>query len=78
MKKTITTLTLCLMMLLSLQSFAQNDSSRTNPSIKLVADSSFKANDTIRVGDMLIIKKQGSRNNDYDNNSYYHRKRIIL
>jgi len=71
MKKIIAPLTLSLLILLSLQSFAQNDSSRTSPSIKLVADSSFSANDTIKIGNMLIIKKQGGRNNDYDNNIYY-------
>lgn len=70
MKKIITTLLLSLIILLSLQGFAQNDSSRTSPSIKLVADSSYHANDTITIGNMLIIKKQGGRNNDYDNNSY--------
>jgi len=78
MKKTITPLTLSLVMLLSLQGFAQNDSSRTNPSIKLVADNSFSANDTIRIGDMLIIKKQGDQNNNNDYKSYYNRKRNRL
>lgn len=78
MKKIITALTLSLTILLSLQGFAQNDSSRTSPSIKLVADSSYHANDTITIGNMLIIKKQGGRNNDYDNNSYYNRKRNRL
>jgi len=73
MKKTIALLTLCLMMLLSLQSFAQNDSSRTSPSIKLVADSSYNANDTINIGDMLIIKKQENQYNS--NNSYYRGRR---
>ena len=27
---------------------------------------------------MIIVKKQGARNNDYDNNSYYNRKRNRL
>jgi len=71
MKKTIAPLTLCLMMLLSLQSFAQYDSTRTSPSIKLVADSNYNANDTIKIGDMLIIKKQGNQYNSNSNNSYY-------
>ena len=71
MKKIITSLTLSLTILLSLQGLAQNDSLRTSPSIKIVADSSFNANDTIKIGNMLIIKKQGGRNNDYDNTSYY-------
>ena len=75
MKKIIALLTLSLSILLSLQSFAQNDSSKTSPSIQLVADSSFHANDTIKIGNMLIIKKQGGRNNDYDNNSYYSGRR---
>ena len=75
MKKIIALLTLSLSILLSLQSFAQNDSSKTSPSIQLVADSSFSANDTIKIGNMLIIKKQGGRNNDYDNNSYYSGRR---
>ena len=75
MKKIIALLTLSLSILLSLQSFAQNDSSKTSPSIQLLADSSFSANDTIKIGNMLIIKKQGGRNNDYDNNSYYSGRR---
>ena len=77
MKKTITPLTLCLMMLLSLQSFAQNDSSRTSPSIKLVADSSYNANDTISIGNMIIVKKQGYQDNRIENNSWYNKKRSI-
>ena len=75
MKKIIALLTLSLSILFSLQSFAQNDSSKTSPSIQLLADSSFSANDTIKIGNMLIIKKQGGRNNDYDNNSYYSGRR---
>lgn len=75
MKKIIALLTLSLSILLSLQSFAQNDSSKTSPSIQLLADSSFSANDTIKIGNMLIIKKQGGRNNDYDNNSNYSGRR---
>jgi len=77
MKKTITPLTLFLMMLLSLQSFAQNDSTRTSPSIKLVADSSYNANDTISIGNMIIVKKQGYQNNRIENNSWYNKKRNI-
>ena len=77
MKKIITPLTLCLMMLLSLQSFAQNDSSRTSPSIKLVADSSYNANDTISIGNMIIVKKQGYQDNRIENNSWYNKKRSI-
>ena len=77
MKKTITSLTLFLMMLLSLQSFAQNDSTRTSPSIKLVADSSYNANDTISIGNMIIVKKQGYQDNRIENNSWYNKKRSI-
>ena len=76
MKKIITPLALSLVMLLSLQGFTQNDSSRTN--FKIVSDSSYRANDTITIGNMIIVKKQGGRNNDYDNNSYYNRKRNRL
>ena len=77
MKKTITPLALCLMILLSLQGFAQNDSSRTSPSIKLVADSSYNANDTISIGNMIIVKKQGYQNNRIENNSWNNKKRNI-
>ena len=73
MKKIIVALTLSVSILLSLSALAQNDSSRTSPSIKLVADSSFSANDTIKIGDMLIIKKQGNQYNS--NNSYYRGRR---
>ena len=70
MKKIITPLTLCLMMLLSLQSFAQNDSSRTSPSIKLVADSSNNANDTITIGNIIIVKKQDNQNDSKNINKH--------
>jgi hypothetical protein len=72
MKKTIVALTLSVSILLSLQIFAQNDSTKTNTN-KIIIES-----DTIRIGDMLIIKKQGDRNNSSDNNSYYNRKRNRL
>ncbi len=75
MKKIIALLTLSLSILFSLQSFAQNDSSKTSPSIQLVADSSFHANDTIKIGNMLIIKKQGNQYNSNGNNSYYRGQR---
>ena len=59
MKKTITTLTACFLMGLSLSALAQNDSSRTgNP---IVSDSSYSANDTITIGNMIIVKKQGNQ-----------------
>ena len=64
MKKTITTLTACFLMAFSLTALAQSDSSKS--SAKIVLDS-----DTIKIGNMIIIKKQGGRNNNYDNNSYY-------
>jgi hypothetical protein len=75
MKKTITPLTLCLMMLSSLQSFAQNDSTRTSTTIS--SDSSYRVNDTIRIGNMIIIKKQGYQDNRIENNSWYNKKRHI-
>ena len=71
MKKIIVALTFSASMLLSLSVLAQNDSSSTSPSIKVVADSSYNANDTIKIGDMLIIKKQGNQYNSNSNNSYY-------
>jgi hypothetical protein len=44
---------------LSLSALAQNDSSRTgNP---IVSDSSYSANDTITIGNMIIVKKQGNQ-----------------
>ena len=75
MKKPIVALTISVSMLLSLPALAQNDSSRTSPSIKLVADSSYNANDTIKIGDMLIIKKQGNQYKSNSNNSYYRGRR---
>ena len=75
MKKTITPLTLSLVMLLSLQGFAQNDSSRTNS--KIVSDSSYRANDTITIGNMIIVKKQADQDNRIENNSWYNKKRKI-
>ena len=75
MKKTITPLTLSLVMLLSLQGFAQNDSSRTNS--KIVSDSSYRANDTITIGNMIIVKKQADQDNRIENNTWYNKKRKI-
>jgi hypothetical protein len=72
MKKTITTLTACFIMAFSLTALAQNDSTKTNTN-KIIIES-----DTIRIGDMLIFKKQGDRNNNNDNKSYYNRKRNRL
>jgi len=75
MKKIITPLALSLVMLLSLQGFTQNDSSRTN--FKIVSDSSYRANDTITIGNMIIVKKQGEQDNRIENNSWYNKKRNI-
>jgi len=74
---TIIPLTFSLLVLISLQSFAQNDSSRTSPSIKLVTDSSFGGNDTITIGNMIIVKKQGYQDNRIENNTWYNKKRKI-
>jgi hypothetical protein len=74
---TIIPLTFSLLVLISLQSFAQNDSSRTSPSIKLVRDSSFGGNDTITIGNMIIVKKQGYQDNRIENNTWYNKKRKI-
>ena len=60
MKKTITTLTACFLMAFSFSALAQNDSSKTSTTI--VSDSSYRANDTITIGNMIIVKKQGSQN----------------
>jgi hypothetical protein len=59
-------------MAFSLTALAQNDSTKTNTN-KIIIES-----DTIRIGDMLIFKKQGDRNNNNDNKSYYNRKRNRL
>ena len=75
MKKTIASLTLSLTILLSLSALAQNDSSRTNS--KIVSDSSYRANDTITIGNMIIVKKQGDQDNRIENNTWYNKKRKI-
>jgi hypothetical protein len=67
MKKIIGTLTLSASMLLSLSVLAQNDSSKT--STKIAFDSAYIGNDTITIGNMIIVKKQGNQYNS--NNSYY-------
>ena len=75
MKKIIVALTLSASMLLSLSVLAQNDSSRA--STKIVSDSSYRANDTITIGNMIIVKKQGYQDNRIENNSWYNKKRKI-
>jgi len=72
MKKIITTLTTCFLMAISLTALAQSDSSRTNS--KIVLDSAYRGNDTITIGNMIIVKKQGDDNyNNYNNNKLYNR-----
>jgi hypothetical protein len=71
MKKTFLPLTICLSMCLSIQVLAQNDSSRTSPTTKVLSDSIYKANDTIVIGNMLIIKKQGDQNEKKTSNKPY-------
>jgi hypothetical protein len=68
MKKTFLLLTACILMGFSLPVLAQNDSSRTNPTTKVLPDSIHIANDTIVIGNMLIVKKKGEQNNN-DNRS---------
>ena len=75
MKKAITTLTACFLMAFSLTALAQNDSSRT--STRLASDSSYRANDTITIGNMIIVKKQEYQDNRIENNSWYNKKRNI-
>ena len=62
MKKTFLLLTTCILMGFSLPVLAQNDSSRTSPKVKVLSDSIQIESDTIAIGNMLIIKKQGEEN----------------
>lgn len=64
MKKIIRPLALCLLILLKIQGFAQNDSTKISTSIKLASDSSLNANDTIKIGNLLIVKKQKDRDDN--------------
>lgn len=66
MKKTLLLLSVCILMGYSFPVLAQNDSSRTNPTNKVLSDSIQIESDTITIGNMLIIKKQGEQN--YNNN----------
>jgi hypothetical protein len=60
MKKTFLLLSLCILISFSLPVLAQNDSSRTNPTTKVLSDSI--QSDTITIGNMLIIKKKVEQN----------------
>jgi hypothetical protein len=53
-------------MCFSIQVFAQSDSSRTSPAAKVLSDTILKSNDTIVIGNMLIVKKQGEQNYNYN------------
>lgn len=66
MKKKLLLLSACIVMGFSLPLLAQNDSSRTSPTNKVFSDSIQIENDTITIGNMLIIKKKGEQN--YDSN----------
>ena len=60
MKKTFLPLSLSILIGFSLPVLAQNDSSRSSP--KVLSDSIQIESDTIAIGNMLIIKKQGEEN----------------
>ena len=62
MKKTFLQLSLCLLIGFSLPVLAQNDSSRTSTKVKVLSDSIQIESDTITIGNMLIVKKQGEQN----------------
>jgi hypothetical protein len=66
MKKTFLLLSACFLMCFSIQVFAQSDSSRTSPAAKVLSDTILKSNDTIVIGNMLIVKKQGEQNYNYN------------
>ena len=60
MKKTFLPLSLSILIGFSLPVLAQNDSSRSSP--KVLSDSIQIESDTIAIGNMLIVKKQGEQN----------------
>ena len=62
MKKTFLPLSVCFLMCFSIQVLAQNDSSRTSPTAKVLSDSIQIKSDTITIGNMLIVKKKGEQN----------------
>lgn len=66
MKKTFLQLSLCLLIGFSLPVLAQNDSSRTSTKVKVLSDSIQIESDTITIGNMLIVKKQGEQNYNYN------------
>lgn len=66
MKKTFLTLSVCFLMSLSIQVVAQNDSARTSPKVKVLSDSIQVKTDTITIGNMLIVKKQGEQTYNYN------------
>jgi hypothetical protein len=62
MKKALLLLTVSILMGFSLKALAQNDSSRTSPKVKVLSDSIQIESDTITIGNMIIVKKQGEKN----------------
>ena len=66
MKKTFLPLSACFLMCFSIQVFAQSDSSRTSYAVTVLSDTILKSNDTIVIGNMLIVKKQGEQNYNYN------------
>ncbi len=62
MKKALSLLIVSILMGFSLKALAQNDSSRSSPKVKELSDSIQIESDTITIGNMLIIKKQGEQN----------------
>jgi len=61
MKKTFLPLSVCFLMCFSIQVLAQNDSSRTSPTTKVLLDTIQNSNDNVVIGKMLIVKKQGKQ-----------------
>lgn len=66
MKKTFLPLSVCFLMCFSITVLAQNDSSRTSPTAKVLSDSILIKTDTITIGNMLIVKKKGEQNYNYN------------
>ncbi len=66
MKKIFLPLTICFCLGFSLPLLAQNDSSRTSPLVKVVSDSIQIESDTITIGNMIIVKKQGEQNYNFN------------
>ena len=74
MKKPFLLLSVCFLICFSNQVLAQNDSSRTSPTAKVLSDSIYKENDTVVIGNMLIIKKQGDHSDKQNSNRNISRK----